>query len=275
MKIRLGPSGIPISTKSNSSIEGVKRVAELKLSAMEISFTHGIHMSLATAKELGKVAKELDVELSIHVPYYINLASEDKKIIEASKKRIIDSLERGVAMGADVVAAHAGYYGKNKFKANQMVFEACKEIAEHIEKNGWNIDFGLETMGKQKSWGTLDEIISICKQLKHMIPYLDAAHLYALHGGQINFKDVFDKLDILKLKKIHSHFSGIKYTLAGIGRGNERQHVPMKMAGPNFEDYAKEILRRNKDITIISESPILEIDSLAMKETFESLGYKF
>jgi deoxyribonuclease-4 len=275
MKIRLGPSGIPLSCKCSSSIDGIKKVAELGLSAMEISFTHGIHMSLETAREVGKVAKALDVELSIHVPYYINLASEDKKIIEDSKKRIIDSLERGVAMGATVVAAHAGYYGKDKGRANQMVFEACKEITEHIEKHGWDIDFGLETMGKQKSWGTLDEIINVCKKLRHLIPYLDAAHLYALEGGQIDYKKIFDKLEVLKLNKLHSHFSGIKYSLVGIGRGNEKQHVPMKMAGPDFEGYAKEILKRNKDITIISESPILEIDSLAMKETFEKLGYRF
>jgi deoxyribonuclease-4 len=275
MKIRLGTSGIPISSKGNSTIDGIKRIAELKLDALEVSFTHGIHMSLATAKEVGKVANNLDIELSIHVPYYINLASEDKKIIEDSKKRIIDSLERGVAMDATVVAAHAGYYGKDKIKSTQMVFEACKEIAEHIEKKGWNIDFGLETMGKQKSWGTLDEIIDVCKKLNHLIPYLDAAHLYALHGGQINYKEIFDKLEVLKLKKIHSHFSGIKYSLVGIGRGNEKQHVPMKVAGPDFENYAKEILRRGIDITIISESPILEIDSLYMKEVLEKLGYKF
>jgi len=275
MKIRLGPSGIPLSCKTGNSIDGIRKVSELGLDAMEISFTHGIHMSLETAREVGKVAKDLDVELSIHVPYFINLASETKKIIEDSKKRIIDSLERGVAMGATVVAAHAGYYGKNKDRANQMVFEACKEITEHIEEHGWNIEFGLETMGKQKSWGTLDEIINVCKRLRHLIPYLDAAHLYALGGGQVNYKEVFDKLEVLKLNKLHSHFSGIKYSLVGIGRGNEKQHVPMKMAGPDFESYAKEILKRNKDITIISESPILEIDSLAMKETFEKLGYKF
>lgn len=275
MKIRLGPSGIPVSTKGSSTIDGIKRVAELNLDALEVSFTHGIHMSLETAKEVGKVAKDLDVELSIHVPYYINLASEDKKIIEDSKKRIIDSLERGVTMGAEVVAAHAGYYGKDKERSIQMVFEACKEITEHIEKHGWNIDFGLETMGKQKSWGTLDEIIDVCKQLKHMIPYLDVAHLYALQGGRVNFKEVFDKLEVLKSRKIHSHFSGIKYTLVGIGRGNEKQHVPMKAAGPDFKPFAEEILRRDKDITIISESPILEIDSLTMKDTFEKLGYKF
>lgn len=275
MKIRLGTSGIPISTKGNSTIDGVKCVSELNLNALECSFTHGIHMSLATAKELGKVAKELDVELSIHVPYFVNLASLDKKIIEASKKRIIDSLERGAAMEARIVAAHAGYYGKDKEKSIEMIFEACKEITELIEKNDWNIEFGLETMGKQASFGTLEEIINLCKKLKHLVPYLDPAHIYARQGGQINYKEVLDRLEVLKLKKIHSHFSGIKYSLVGIGRGNERNHVPMKEAGPDFTEFAKEILKRKIDITIISESPILEIDSLAMKEIFEKLGYRF
>ena len=275
MEIRLGPSGIPLSCKGSSSIEGVKRIAELGLSAMEVNYTHGIHMSLKTAKEIGKVAKELDVELSIHVPYYINLASEKKKVIEASKKRIIDSLERGNVMNATVVATHAGYYGKDKEKANQMIFDACKEINDKIEKNRWKIKFGLETMGKQKSFGTLEEIINICKKLKHLVPYLDLAHIYARQGGNINYKEIFDKLKILKLKKYHAHFSGIKYSLVGIGRGNERRHVPMREAGPDFEPFAKEVLKRKIDITIISESPVLEQDSLLMKKIFEKLGYKF
>jgi len=275
MKIRLGTSGIPISTKGNSTIDGVKCIAELKLDALECSFTHGIHMSVKTAEELGKLARELDIELSIHVPYFVNLASEDNKIIEASKKRIIDSLERGVAMNATIVAVHAGYYKKNKEQAIEMIYEACKEITELIEKNNWNIEFGLETMGKQASFGTLDEIINLCKKLKHLVPYLDPSHIYARNGGQINFKEIFDKLEILKLRQIHSHFSGIKYSLTGIGRGNEKYHVPMKEAGPNFDDFAKEVLKRKVDITIISESPILEQDSLVMKKVFEKLGYKF
>ncbi len=275
MKIRLGPSGIPLSCKGSSSIEGVKKVAKLGLSAMEVNFTHGIHMSVKTAKELGKVAEDLDVELSIHVPYYINLASEDKKKVIASKKRILDSLERGIAMNATIVAIHAGYYGKSKEEAMKKIFKACREIAEIIERNSWNIKLGLETMGKQKSWGTLDEIIEISKKLKRVVPYLDPAHIYARQGGRINYKEIFDKLKVLKLKKLHSHFSGIKYSLVKIGRGNERYHVPMKEAGPDFEPFAKEILKRKIDVTIISESPVLERDSLLMKKIFEKLGYEF
>lgn len=275
MKIRLGPAGIPISCRGKSSIEGVKRVAELKLNAMEISFTHGVHMSLGMAKELGKVGKDLDVELSVHVPYYVNLASRDKEKIKASKKRIIDSLERGNLMNATIVAVHAGYYGGDKELSTKMIYKACKDIDDKIKRKGWKTLLGIETMGKQKAWGTLDETIILCKKLKHTVPYLDPAHIYARHGGQINYKEIFNKLKVLKLKKYHSHFSGMKYSLVGIGRGNERHHVPMIEAGPDFEPFAKEILKRKSNITIISESPILEQDTLLMKKIFEKLGYKF
>ena len=275
MEIRLGPSGVPISCKTNSSIDGIKRVSELKLQSMEISYTHGIHMSLETAKKLGKVANELDVELSIHVPYYINLASVDKKIIEASKKRIIDSLERGNIMNATVVAVHAGYYGGDKELSTKLIYKACKDIDDTIKRKDWKTLLGIETMGKQKAWGTLDEIISLCKKLKYTVPYLDPAHIYARNGGKINYKEIFNKLKVLKIKKYHSHFSGMKYSLAGVGKGNEKYHVPMREAGPNFKDFAKEILKRKINITIISESPILEEDSLLMKKIFERLGYEF
>ena len=275
MKIRLGPAGIPISCKHGSSIEGIKKVSEMGLSTMETPFTHGIHMSLETARKIGIVAKDLDIELSIHAPYFINLASESEKIIEDSKIRIMDSLERGVAMNATAVVAHAGYYGKDKEKSNQMVLDACYEIDKGIEENGWCIDLGLETMGSQKSWGNLGEIVEVCKKMRHVIPYLDAAHLYALNGGQVDYAHVFDALEALKLKKYHCHFSGIKYSLVGIGRGNEIKHVPMEESGPDFKRLAMEILKRKLDITIISESPLLEMDSLLMKSIFEELGYMF
>jgi deoxyribonuclease-4 len=156
-----------------------------------------------------------------------------------------------------------------------MIFDACKEISDFIEKNSWNIKLGLETMGKQKSFGTLDEIIPISKKLKNVIPYLDVAHIYAGNGGKINYKEIFDKLKVLKMKKYNSHFSGINYSLVGIGRGNEKNHVPVGKAGPDMKELAKEILKRKINITLISESPILEQDAILMKKIFEKLEYDF
>jgi deoxyribonuclease-4 len=44
---------------------------------------------------------------------------------------------------------------------------------------------------------------------------------------------------------------------------------------PPFEPLAEEILKRKMNITIISESPVLEQDSLKMLQIFKKLDSKF
>lgn len=108
------------------------------------------------------------------------------------------------------------------------------------------------------------------------MPVLDPAHLFARSAGRIDYSDMFEKLKQLDLKHVHMHFSGIRWRpVKATGTGNEWHHMVIKTDQPPFEPMAKEILKRKLDITIVSESPILEQDSLAMKRTFERLGYKF
>jgi deoxyribonuclease IV len=275
MKILLGPAGIPMSAKGKTSLESLKKLSELSLSAMELSFTHGIYMSPQVAREMGKIAKELQINLSIHAPYYINLASEEKKTMEESKKRITDSLKIGNILNATVVVVHAGYYGKDAVDSRKKILDSCQEISDFIEKESIVTKLAVETMGRQKTWGTLSEVVDASKSIRNVVPCVDFSHLYARNGGFVDFKEVFDALGELKLKGYHSHLSGIKYNIVKLGAGNERNHVPLMEAGPNFEELAKEILKRKKDITIISESPILEMDSLMLKSVFEKLGFKF
>lgn len=73
--IWIGTGGAPISSKSGSTLSGIERIHELGLNAMQVEFVHGVNMGLDLAKEVGKLAKKLKVQLSIHAPYYINLAS--------------------------------------------------------------------------------------------------------------------------------------------------------------------------------------------------------
>jgi len=51
-------------------------------------------------------------------------------------------------------------------------------------------------------------------------------------------------------------------------------HVPID-SHPPFKALAEEIIKRKMNITIISESPILEQDSLKMMKIFRSLGLEF
>ncbi|RLJ10096.1 MAG: endonuclease IV [Candidatus Aenigmatarchaeota archaeon] len=265
MEIRLGPAGSPEA----STLEGISAVKKLGLQAMEVEFVRGVKMSNELAKKVGKQAEKLDIELSVHGPYYINLASDDRTKIEQSKKRILDSCERGHYMGAKHIVFHAAYYGKrDKEEVYEMVKESVLDIMNVIEKNKWDVIPSPETTGKISQWGELDEVIRLVKETGCGI-CVDFAHIYARNRGVINYREILDKLSRLGRKKLHCHFSNITYTLKG-----ERMHLNLD-GKPPFEPLAREILKRKISATIISESPVTWKDSLKMKRIFEKLGYRF
>lgn len=267
--VKLGPTGIPARCKG-SSIDAVRFIANEGLQAMEVNFVRGVKMRNEMAIELGDVAKQCNIDISVHAPFYINLASHDKKIQKDSVQRIKDSLERAHHMGAKVVVVHAGYYGEHGLdKTHKIILEHCQNISDYIISNKWKVKLGLETTAKKKQYGTIDEINSICRKVKRAVPVIDFGHLFAKQGGAIDYSNILDKLK--HHKHIHSHFSNMKRNKKG---GYSDIHLPMNNAPP-FPPLAKEIIKRKLDITIISESPITDLDSLKMKKVFEKLGYKF
>lgn len=269
--IFLGPAGIPIASEGNT-LNGIKKVHELGLNAMEIEFVRSVYMNEKTAKEVSQVAKENEVRLSVHAPYYINLCSKDAKVINESKERILKSLEIGEIAGADAVAVHAAYYsGLTPEQAYEKLKENVLDILDKAKSHGLkHIKFGLETMGKSSQFGSLDEIIKLCKDVgKEAIPYIDWGHLFVRGKGTIDYGEVFDKIKSLKLEHVNSHFENVNKNKKG---EFVDIHVPIN-GHPPFEPLAKEIIRRKIDITIISESPILEVDSLKMKKILEKFRH--
>ncbi len=265
MNIKLGPAGSP----AKSTLEGIRETKKLGLQAMEVEFVRGVHMGIDLAKECGAESKKLGIELSVHAPYYINLASEEKKKQEESKQRILDSCERGHCLGAREIVFHPAYFGKgDKEKVFQTTKNHILDMIETIRKRGWDVSLSPETTGKHSALGSLDETIRLSKETGCSFN-LDFAHLYARNYGKINYREILDKVHTLGSKHIQCHFSNISYTSKG-----ERNHEVLNHHPP-FEPLAKEILERKLNVTIISESPVTWRDSLKMKSIFEKLGYVF
>jgi deoxyribonuclease-4 len=276
--IYLGPAGIPTVSKERTTIGGIKCVAELKLNAFEVEFVRRVGMNNEMAKETGRVAEELGILLSVHCPYFVNLCSQEKEKLDASKQRILDSVERAFHMGADIAVFHPGFYGDLTPEVAFSAIEgACRDMLDWMRAKGIKgVRLGLETTGKVSQFGTLDEIIEICRKLKGCTPVIDYAHIFARQAGRIDYGEVFEKLKPLKLKHLHAHFTSMEWTPAKAPWcGNERRHLELKVNEPPFEPLAREVLKRKVNITLISESPILEKDSLEMKRTFEGLGHRF
>jgi len=241
-KILLGPAG----SAGLGNEEGIKRCKELGLEAMEVEFTYGVKMNNEEAKKIGELAKKLDISLSVHAPYYINLNSEEKAKIAASKKRILDSCERAHYLGAKYVVFHAAYYGKkSKDETYKIVKEAILDMQKTITKNKWNVILCPETTGKAKQFGDLDELIKLSKETGCGI-CIDFAHLKARYYGKIDFDEVCEKIKNIKNKT--AHFSGIEYTEAG-----ERRHIITKEA--EIKELLSCLKKHEISIRIINESP--------------------
>jgi deoxyribonuclease-4 len=274
MKVFLGPGGNCITAKKSGTLGSFERLKELQLNAQEIEFVRSIYLSPKSAEEVGDLAKSYGIELSIHAPYFINLLSDKKETVEMSIKRILESIDRAERMGAKFVAVHAAYYGK---LSKEMAFEKMKEITlkiiEEMEKMKIkNTKLAYETMAKESQFADLDELLKLIKEIKSnlLTVCIDFGHIYCRGNGKIDYSQILEK--VKNFDHIHSHFSNVKYNLKT--KKFIDVHVPIN-SHPPFEPLAREIIKRKIKITIISESPKLELDSLKMKESFEKLNYKF
>jgi len=243
MAIFVGPAGI-----GSPALKGLDRIKKAGLTAAEVEFTHSIYMDNKMAKQVGEHAKKLKIRLSVHAPYYINLASEKKQVITASKKRIIRCAELANYLGAKYVVFHSGYYGKrDKDEVFEMVEFAVKEMQEVIKDNDWDVKLAPETTGKLSQFGNLEELYEMHRKTKCAV-CVDFAHERARNKGKINYKNICDIMKKLKFSPLHAHFSGITW-----GEKGERSHKPTPLN--EIKELLKWIKKYKFNITLINESP--------------------
>ncbi len=253
--IRVGPAG----SGGLGNLEGIRKVARMKLDCMEVEFTYGVRMSLEDAGEVGALAKDKGITLSVHAPYYINLASDEPAKVVASKQRILDSCERANIFGARSVVFHAGFYQqKTAEQTYALIKKAIVEIQERISKNKWKVQLCPEITGKPSQFGSLEELLKLMKETGCGI-CVDFAHLYARDQGKIDYAKILKKLP----KKFHAHFCGIAY-----GPKGERKHL--KTTKKFFEPLAEALSQHKLDIALINESPQPYKDAAMMKRVLNT-----
>ncbi len=262
MNIYIGTQGLPLSLRARGLdiIDSLYALKRLSLNALEFDFVYKIYLDNDECKVIGEIAKKLGIRLSIHAPYYINLLSESESIRKTSIIRLERCIERAENLHADAIATHIAFYGKLSKE------ESYKEIRRELSKiNGLDI-IAIETMAKDTQFGTFDEVIRLYEDLG-IKPYIDFAHIFARHNGNIDYAKILDILEDHNIKHINAHFEGLMYKN---GRYIDR-HAPINQ--PPFEPLAIELIERKSSITIICESPLLELDCIKMRNILNDLGY--
>lgn len=262
MQIRFGPAGNSESFYAQghkSTLEQFPWLADMGLTAYEYSFGHGVRITEKTARAVGECAAQYDIALSIHAPYYVNLATQEEEKRQNSVRFLLESARAADWMGADRVVFHPGVAGTDREAAFQRICEALPLALEALAENGLeHITLCPETMGKISQIGDLDETIAFCKQYPQLTPCIDFGHLQArtlgeLQGrtGFIHILDALQTLGDARASRFHVHFSRIEFTKAG-----EKKHWTYadRQFGPDFEPLAALLVERQLCPRIICES---------------------
>ena len=283
MNAFFGPAGRDDSLSQygyKTSLDIPRCISEKGLDAFEYQCGRGVNIKTDVANELGVLAMQYNIRLSLHAPYYISLSGTEKEKRDKSIKYILDSAVAADAMGADRIIVHSGSCSKiTREEALLLATDTLKRAQEELDKNALgHIHICPETMGKINQLGTLSEVLELCKIDDRMIPCVDFGHLNARTMGEIkteeDYKRILDEMENAlgydRLKIFHSHFSKIEYT-----SGGEKQHLTFDDAvfGPDFEPLLNQVVKRNLSPVFICESAGTQSDdALKMKQYY--LGKK-
>ena len=249
---------------------------EFGLDAYEYQCGNGVRIGKETAGRI-KAAAEGRIVMSVHSPYYINLATPEVEKQNNSINYIMQSAQAAQWLGADRVVVHSGALGK---LSREEALENAKDTlfkarAKLVSEGFSDIRLCIETMGKINQLGNLEEVLELVKLDDSFLPTIDFGHLNARTLGGIKTKDDYahildameNEIGIARTKEFHSHFSKIEYT-----KGGEKKHLTFEdnIFGPDFEPLAELIAKRNLSPHIICESAGTQPeDALYMKKTYE------
>lgn len=296
MPLRFGPAGVPLSCKGRTIVEGMDDITALGLSTMEIQTVRTVApQHFNEYWQAGILSWKSDFEMNMHGPYYADLLGE-RRSRQRTLMKMETSLQAAKIVNARHITYHVGPYGErrpgretNEHLANILegVVERCRELWGKEEDE---IDYaafpwvtegeptliGVETSGQQSLWGTLDEVIEVVNHVEGTVPVLNMAHIHARGNGSLrtseDFAELFDQVrSEYGGKKFYCHFSGIEHR-----SGNAMHYTQLKKSDLKFEPLAEYLAEEGDwlDVTVISDSPLLEHDAMYMLQQYDKAKQK-
>lgn len=274
-RILFGTAGVPNCTeKKNSPVEGVIKIHSLGLDCMQLEFAHGVRMKEEVSAALRKASYEYNIPLTSHGPYYINLNAREQDKIDSSVERIIQTAKISDMCGAESMTFHAAFYMKDSpFDVFDLVEKSMNVIEERLSRLDIEVELRPELTGKTSQFGSLEELISLSKNINSCKPCLDFSHLFARTGKYNTYEEFIEVIDILKQElgedstnNLHMHISGISSTSKG-----DLKHLNIDDSKFNWKDLMRALKDKDCKGYMICNSPNLEEDAKKLKDYYMSL----
>lgn len=270
-KLIFGISGLPIYSgiKNINYASAIGYLRSIGLDALELLFVRNVNVTDKNKDIILKAKMENDFYLSAHGSHYINLNADETEKQEQSMERIKKAAEGLSKVKGRSLVFHPGFYLKDTKN------EAYKTIKENLLKLPYKeVDYRLETTGKGTQFGTLEELVALCKEVRSCRLCIDFSHIHARGNGSLKgYNDfatilqyVLSELGRPALDDLHIHIGGINYNEKG-----EKNHLPMLESDFNYVECLKALKDFNVKGCVISEGPLLEKDAILLKNTYAKL----
>ena len=272
-KLLFGTAGVPLSAPASTTLGAIDHVRKLGLDCLEVEFVKGAKMGNDTAGLIGKKAAGLGIRLSVHAPYYINLSSAELGTRLASQEHLITSARLARILGARTLVFHCGYYGHDSpERTYQNIKESLRNIISILRSEQNPVVLRPETMGRKTQFGSLDEILALCREVDGLLPCFDFSHLHARERSENSYRHfshvlrkIEKKLGARTLSDMHIHIAGILY-----GDRGEIKHLDLHKSDFNFDGWIQALWDVGAAGLVICESPNREADALMLKNLYNS-----
>ena len=266
-------------------------ITTLGLDAMEIQTVRTVQpKNFDQYWQAGILSWKSDLEMNLHGPYYAELLGSRRERNRTLTK-MEASMQAGKIVNARHLVYHVGPYGEYEPgpEANEQVANIFAGVVDRVEQI-WGDEseeedyaafpwvheakpslVGIETSGRQDLWGTVEEVIDVCNHVEGTVPVLNIAHIHARGHGRMRTSEDYSELfeQVRKKyggKKFYCHFAGIEHRM-----GNALHYTQIKKSDLKFEPFAEFLAEEGDwlDITIISDSPLLEHDAMYMLQHYD------
>ena len=169
---------------------------------------------------------------------------------------------------------HAAFYMKDSpYDVFDLVEKSINVIEERLSRLDIEIELRPELTGKTSQFGSLEELITLTRNIYSVKPCIDFSHLYARTDDYNSYESMVAVLTRLQnelgedaLDSMHIHVSGISSNSKG-----DLKHLNLAQSKFNWKDMIRALKDKNCKGYVISNSPNLEEDALLMKEYYQSL----
>ena len=212
------------------------------------------------------VAKELDVKISLHTPYYVDFCNEERMILDSIQHTIWGGVIAD-ALDSEYLITHLGLASKDRKKSLTKTATSLKQISEKMSSLKIKPKLCIENSGKEEVIGSPEEIDHLLSSVKGITSITNISHIYSSRKNSPTEQEEFSEIvEETKKKKrpLYFEFSGVEFL-----DQSEYRITPIKKGNLKFEPFADALADFDDEITLISFSPLLEHDALYMKVIFE------